>query len=153
MIENINEHNKQEYPPMHTAEHLLNGTMVRMFGCKRSRNAHIERKKSKCDYPMAQALTEEQLAEIERVVNEQIECDLPVTMEYISAADAVGLYDLERLPDNVSAALRIVHIGDYDACPCVGAHVERTSEIGRFRISSARFQEGMQRIVFRLDEK
>jgi hypothetical protein len=46
----LNEHNKQEYPPMHTAEHILNQTMVRMFGCPRSRNAHIERKKSKCDY-------------------------------------------------------------------------------------------------------
>ena len=46
----LNAHNKEEYPPMHTAEHILNGTMVRMFGCTRSRNAHIERKKSKCDY-------------------------------------------------------------------------------------------------------
>ena len=36
--------------PMHTAEHLLNATMVKTFGCPRSRNAHIERKKSKCDY-------------------------------------------------------------------------------------------------------
>lgn len=43
----LNEHNKAEYPPMHTAEHLLNRTMVRMFGCERSRNAHIERKKAK----------------------------------------------------------------------------------------------------------
>ena len=46
----LNDHNKQEYPPMHTAEHLLNATMVKTFGCPRSRNAHIERKKSKCDY-------------------------------------------------------------------------------------------------------
>lgn len=46
----LNSHNKEEYPPMHTAEHILNGTMVKMFGCPRSRNAHIERKKSKCDY-------------------------------------------------------------------------------------------------------
>ena len=38
----LNEHNKQEYPPMHTAEHILNQTMVRMFGCPRSKNAHIE---------------------------------------------------------------------------------------------------------------
>ena len=44
----LNDHNKQEYPPMHTAEHLLNATMVKTFGCPRSRNAHIERKKSKC---------------------------------------------------------------------------------------------------------
>ena len=46
----LNDHNKQEYPPMHTAEHLLNATMVKTFGCPRSRNAHIERKKSKCDH-------------------------------------------------------------------------------------------------------
>lgn len=42
----LNDHNKQEYPPMHTAEHLLNATMVKTFGCPRSRNAHIERKKA-----------------------------------------------------------------------------------------------------------
>lgn len=41
----LNEHNKAEYPPMHTAEHILNQTMVRMFGCPRSKNAHIERKR------------------------------------------------------------------------------------------------------------
>ena len=35
----LNDHNKQEYPPMHTAEHLLNATMVKTFGCPRSRNA------------------------------------------------------------------------------------------------------------------
>ena len=46
----FNTHNKEEFPPAHTAEHLLNQTMMRMFGCERSRNAHIERKKSKISY-------------------------------------------------------------------------------------------------------
>ena len=46
----LNTHNKEEFPPAHTAEHLLNQTMMRMFGCERSRNAHIERKKSKISY-------------------------------------------------------------------------------------------------------
>ena len=148
----LNSHNKQEHPPMHTAEHLLNGTMVKMIGCKRSRNAHIERKKSKCDYPLAQPLTQEQLQEIENTINGIIEQDLPVTYEFISAQEASAIYDLERLPEDASEMLRIVHIGDYDACPCVGAHVERTSQIGRFRISSSRYQDGVQRIVFRLDQ-
>jgi alanyl-tRNA synthetase len=148
----LNSHNKQEHPPMHTAEHLLNGTMVKMIGCKRSRNAHIERKKSKCDYPLAQPLTQEQLQEIENTINGIIEQDLPVTYEFIPAQEASSIYDLERLPEDASEMLRIVHIGDYDACPCVGAHVERTSQIGRFRISSSRYQDGVQRIVFRLDQ-
>ena len=43
--------------PIHTAEHILNRTMVNMFGCPRSRNAHIERKKSKCDYLLADCPT------------------------------------------------------------------------------------------------
>ena len=149
----LNSHNKQEYPPMHTAEHLLNGTMVKMIGCKRSRNAHIERKKSKCDYPLAQPLTPEQLQEIENTINNVIGQDLPVTFEFIPASEAAKIYDLERLPEDASEMLRIVHIGDYDACPCVGAHVERTSQIGHFRISSSRYQDEVQRIVFRLDAK
>lgn len=148
----LNSHNKAEHPPMHTAEHLLNGTMVKMIGCKRSRNAHIERKKSKCDYPLAQPLTPEQLKEIEDTINNVISQDLPVTFEFIPASEAAKVYDLERLPEDASEMLRIVHIGDYDACPCVGAHVERTSQIGHFRISSSRYQDGVQRIVFRLDQ-
>lgn len=148
----LNSHNKQEHPPMHTAEHLLNGTMVKMIGCKRSRNAHIERKKSKCDYPLAQPLTTEQLQEIENTINNIIEQDFPVSFEFIPASEAAKIYDLERLPEDASEMLRIVHVGDYDACPCVGAHVERTSQIGHFRISSSRYQDGVQRIVFRLDQ-
>ena len=148
----LNSHNKQEHPPMHTAEHLLNGTMVKMIGCKRSRNAHIERKKSKCDYPLDQPLTPEQLKEIEDIINNVISQDLQVTFEFIPASDAAKIYDLERLPEDASEMLRIVHIGDYDACPCVGAHVEHTSQIGHFRISSSRYQDGVQRIVFRLDQ-
>ena len=69
----LNEHNKAEYPPMHTAEHILNQTMVRMFGCPRSKNAHIERKKSKCDYELSEAPTAEMMAEVERRINEVIE--------------------------------------------------------------------------------
>jgi hypothetical protein len=46
----LNEHNKEEFPPAHTAEHLLNQTMIRMFGCGRSFNAHVERKKSKMSF-------------------------------------------------------------------------------------------------------
>jgi len=43
-----------------------------------------------------------------------------------------------------------VKVGDYDACPCIGPHVLSTSEIGRFRIGSVSFEEGVLRIRFRL---
>jgi Ser-tRNA(Ala) deacylase AlaX len=55
--------------PMHTAEHILNQTMVRMFGCSRSRVNHIEKKKSKCNYTLLACPTEEQVRAIEEAVN------------------------------------------------------------------------------------
>lgn len=147
----LNSHNKAEYPPMHTAEHLLNATMVRMFGCPRSRNAHIERKKSKADYRLPEAPSQEQIAEIERRVNEQIARSLPVTVEFMTKAEAAAIVDLSKLPDDASDTLRIVRIGDYDACACIGTHVENTSQIGTFKILTTDFADGRWRMRFRLE--
>ncbi len=147
----LNEHNKKEYPPMHTAEHILNGTMVKVFSCPRSRNAHIERKKSKCDYQLAEAPTEAQIAEVERIVNEQIARNLPVTVEFMSREEAASIVDLSKLPDNASDTLRIVRIGDYDACACIGDHVENTSQIGTFKFLTSDFADGRWRVRFKLE--
>ena len=107
----LNEHNKQEYPPMHTAEHILNQTMVRMFGCPRSKNAHIERKKSKCDYELQEEPTAEMMEEVERRINEVIDRHLPVTIEFVPKAEAGKIVDLSKLPEDASETLRIVRIG------------------------------------------
>lgn len=148
----LNEHNKQEYPPMHTAEHILNQTMVRMFGCPRSKNAHIERKKSKCDYELPEAPTAEMMMEIERRINEVIDQHLPISIEFMSKSEAEQLVDLSKLPDEASETLRIVRIGDYDACACIGAHVNNTSEIGHFKMLTYDYTEGRLRLRFKLTE-
>lgn len=146
----LNEHNKQEHPPMHTAEHILNQTMVRMFGCPRSKNTHIERKKSKCDYFLSVAPTDEQVAQIETAVNEVIASHLDVTESYIPLSEAQGLVDLSKLPENVSETLRIVKVGDYDTCACIGSHVANTSEIGTFKILSHDFEDGRWRVRWKV---
>ena len=149
----LNEHNKQEYPPMHTAEHILNQTMVRMFGCERSRNAHIEHKKSKCDYTLPCAPTEEQIAAIEQQVNDVIAQNLPVTTEFVTRENIPAGVDLSKLQSDASETLRIVRIGDYDVCACIGTHVENTSEIGRFKIISHCFENGTLRLRFKLEQE
>ena len=146
----INAHNKEEYPPMHTAEHILNATMVNMFGCLRSRNAHIERKKSKCDYELAVCPDDGQVAAIEAAVNEVIARHLDVTVEYLPKAEAAAIVDLSKLPEDVSETLRIVRVGDYDACACAGAHVKNTSEIGTFKILSHDFENGRWRVRWKV---
>ena len=148
----LNEHNKQEYPPMHTAEHILNSTMVKMFGCPRSRNAHIERKKSKCDYLLSQCPTEDQVKAIEDKVNEVIGRHLAVYIEFVDRDHVPADVDLSKLPEDASDTLRLVRIGDYDVCACVGAHVQNTAEIAPFKIISHDFDNGTWRVRFKLLE-
>lgn len=146
----LNEHHKEEFAPAHTAEHLLNQTMIRMFGCERSRNAHIERKKSKINYDLNECPSAEQVAEIERVMNEVIAKDLPVTYEFVTRDNIPEGVVLDKLPEDASETLRIVRIGDYDICACIGNHVESTKEIGTFKITSTSYNEGNFRIVFKV---
>ena len=146
----LNEHNKAEYPPSHSAEHILNQAMVRMFGCPRSRVNHIERKKSKCNYDLPTCPTEEQIRTIEAEVNRIIAADLPIISRYVTRNEVPESIDLSKLPADASDTLRLVYVGDYDVCPCLGAHVERTSEIGGFRISCTSYNDGNFRIVFRV---
>ena len=136
--------------PMHTVEHILNQTMIRLFGCERSRNAHIERKKSKCDYTLPSAPTEEQITAIETQVNNVIAQDLPITIEFVTRDNVPASVDLGKLPADASETLRIVRIGDYDTCACIGTHVAHTGEIGTFRIISHSYENGTLRLRFKL---
>lgn len=146
----LNQHNKLEHEPSHTCEHVLNATMVAMFGCPRSRNAHVERKKSKCDYLLDAEPSAETVAEIERKVNEVIASGLDVTVEFVTRDQAASIVDLSKLPEDASETLRIVRIGDYDACACIGAHVSNTSEIGQFKIISHSYADGVWRLRWKV---
>ena len=135
---------------MHTCEHIINQTMIRLFHCGRSVSAHIERKKSKLDYALPAAPTDEDITRIEKAVNEVISRNLEVTTEYITQAEAVDRFDMKRLPEGASDTVRIVKVGDYDECLCIGQHVANTSKIGTFKIISSDYKDGIFRMRFKL---
>ncbi len=143
---------KEYYPPMHTAEHILNRTMVNMFGCERSENCHIERKKSKCDFKLDRPLSEEEIRKIEQKVNEIIRADLPVSESFMPYDEAAQKYKL-RVSKEDNPQIRIIHIGDYDDCPCIGQHVSSTAEIGEFKITTYSYNDGVLRIRFKVFPK
>ncbi len=136
---------------MHSAEHILTATLIKMFGCGRPFTTHLEKKKSKADFRFPRELTAEETNQVEARVNEAIARNLPVREEFLSRAQAQQAYDLGRLPEEAGDKIRIVHIGDYDACPCSGKHVNRTNEIGHFRILSTTYEAGALRVRFKLD--
>lgn len=86
---------------------------------------------------------------------------LPVTYEFVTRDNIPEGVKLDKLPEDASETLRLVRIGDYDICPCIGQHVESTKEIGTFKITSTSYKEdssadasgasGTFRIVFKVN--
>lgn len=135
---------------MHSAEHILNQTMIRQFQCGRAFSAHIETKKSKCDYHFDRNLTAEEISKVERTVNEIISADLPIREQILQREEAASIVSLAKLPQDAGDSVRIIHIGDFDKCPCSGIHTSSTKEIGEFRIISTDWTDGILRIRFKL---
>jgi misacylated tRNA(Ala) deacylase len=144
------ENPKNYHPGMHSAEHILNQTMDRMFGTGRAFSAHLEKKKSKCDYKIDRPLTEEEIHSVENKVNEVISGSNEIREEFISRQEAESKFNLSRLPEEAGDTIRIIHVGEYDSCPCSGPHVSNTLEIGRFNIISHDFNNGVLRIRYKL---
>ena len=137
-------------PQMHTAEHILNQTMVRLFGCERSFSSHIEKKKSKCDYHFNRTLDRDEEISLVKKVNEVIGQNLEVKEHFLTLEVASEKFNLSRLPEDSGDEVRIVTVGDYDACPCIGPHVGNTSEIGLFQLISTSNENGILRVRFKL---
>ena len=141
---------KDADPRMHSAEHILTGALVKMFHCGRPFTTHLEKKKSKADYRFERALTEGEVWEIENRVNEVVKADVVVQEAFLPREEAAKVFDLARLPEDVGDIVRIIRIGEYDACPCSGTHVKTTAEIGQFKIVSTTYEDGTLRVRFKL---
>lgn len=137
----FNTHNKEEFPPAHTAEHLLNQVMIRMFGTERSSNAHIERKKSKMTFILDHKPDRKEEKAIEAEMNRLITEDLPVTYEMVDRNNIPDGVSVDKLPEDASEMLRLERIGDFDVCLCIGKHVRSTAQIGRFEMLGTNWDE------------
>jgi len=93
-------------------------------------NFHLDRKPSRQDEKL-----------IEQEMNRLISEDLPVTFEFVSRDELPEGISLERLPDDASETIRLVRIGDYDVCPCIGKHVRSTAQIGSFEMLGTNWDE------------
>lgn len=143
--------NPKNYDPqMHTAEHILNSVMSKNFTGARSFSNHIEKKKSKCDYHFDRELTSDEVEKITSSVNRAIQMELDITEKLISRSEAETKYNLKNLPEEAADEIRIIKVGDFDACPCSGPHVNNTREIGEFVFGSSSFEDGVLRVRFKL---
>ena len=123
-----------------------------MFNCGRAFSSHIEKKKSKCDFHFNRNLTAEEITEIDRRVNEIIQADLPVKESFLAREEAKKRFNLSRLPEVAGDTVRIISIGDYDACPCSGEHALSSKDIGEFRLVSSDYSDGVLRVRYTIKQ-
>lgn len=94
-------------PAMHSAEHVLNGVMVRRFGCARCFSTHINPGKSKVDFRFPRDLSPEEARAVEDEVNAELSRGLAVSAGLMPREEAARRFNLSRLPADAGDELRI----------------------------------------------
>lgn len=125
----------------HTGEHLVSGTVHRLYGLDNI-GFHLGDRDVTCDFNGE--LSDEQLREVERVVNRAVWENVEVFAEY---PDPATLPDLDyRSKLELTEDVRLVTIPGYDVCACCAPHVARTGEIGLIKIVNSEKAHGGTRV-------
>ena len=115
------------------------------------KTAILKRRKASAINLIETEPSDEQIKQIEAAVNTQICRNLPVNISFVSRDEVPNGVDLSKLPEDVSQTLRLVNVGDYDVCACIGQHVNNTSDIGQFKIISTDYEDGRLRVRFKIE--
>ena len=133
---------------LHTASHLLQAALRRVLGPGvRQMGSNITAERLRFDFSHPSRLTDEELAEVERLVNEQITRGLPVTVEMMTLEQAQERGALAFFGEKYGEQVKVYSIGDFSKEVCGGPHVQSTNELGRFQIlKQEAVKQGVRRI-------
>lgn len=119
----------------HTATHLLHKALQIVLGEHATQSgSNITEERLRFDFKHPEKVTKEQLEEVEKIVNEQIKRDLPVTCEEMSLEDAQKAGATGLFTNKYGDMVKVYTIGDFSKEICGGPHVERTGTLGTFKI-------------------
>ncbi|HNY17564.1 MAG TPA: alanine--tRNA ligase [Treponemataceae bacterium] len=132
----------------HTATHLLQKALRMVLGDHvGQKGSNITAERMRFDFTHPQPMTKEEIAEVERIVNEQIKADLKVTMEMMPLEEAKKSGAMALFGEKYENVVKVYSIGSFSKEVCGGPHVERTGGMGTFKIQKEQSSSaGVRRI-------
>jgi alanyl-tRNA synthetase len=120
---------------LHTATHLLHKALRMTLGDHVAQaGSNITADRLRFDFAHGDKMTREELDEVERIVNEQIAKDMPITVKEMSVEDAKASGAIGLFGDRYGEVVKVYSIGDFSKEICGGPHASRTGELGSFKI-------------------
>ncbi len=133
---------------LHTATHLLQAALRRVLGDEvKQKGSNITPERLRFDFSFSRPMTAEEIAETERLVNEAIRRDLPITCEEMPIEDARKTGAIGLFGDRYGEVVKVYTMGDFSKEICGGPHAQHTGELGRFVITKEQSSSaGVRRI-------
>ena len=140
---------------LHTATHLLHAALRQVLGDHvQQKGSNITPERLRFDFTHPEKMTPGQLAEVERIVNEQIDRNLPVTMETMTIEEARAGGAIALFSAKYGEQVKVYSAGDFSKEVCGGPHAKSTGELGHFRIRKEESSSaGVRRIRAVLEAK
>ncbi len=144
----VDRENRRATARNHTTTHLLHKALRQVLGDHVTQaGSEVNAQHLRFDFNHYSALTSAEMAEIERLVNEAILEDYPVTTEIMSISEAKDAGAMALFDEKYGDAVRVVSCGDYSKELCGGTHLQHTSQAGSFRIlTESSIAAGVRRI-------
>ena len=127
--------NSEQSARLHTATHLLHAALRKVLGPEvAQKGSNITAERLRFDFSFGRKMTKEELAEVERLVNEAIESHTPVTCEEMTVAQAKEQGAIGLFESKYGEKVKVYTMGPYSKEICGGPHAQNTGDLVSFKI-------------------